>query len=408
MGYSRDALKGVSWITLLRFLSRIISFIRLGILGRLLTPVQFGFFGIASLLLSLLEVFTETGINVFLVQERSDINEYVSSAWMVSMIRGLLLSLLILFLSPYIASFFTSPSARSIISLIAIVPFIRGFINPAIVIYPKELFFDKEFKLRSFLFAIEAFVSVITGIITRSAVCFVYGLIASVIFEVILSYTLIPTRPKFSFEFKKLKKVVHSGSWVTISGIFSYFADNTDNITVGKILGSSTLGVYQVAYKFSTLPISEITNVVNMVIFPVYSKFSHDKGRLKKNFLKVTIASSITAFILSSVIFIFAKPIILIVMGNNWVSAVPAIKILSIYGFLRTVFGNFAPLFLSLQKQSWVAKTTFIRVFGLALIIIPMVRLYGMVGAGLAMFISIIIEIPAILFFAKKIFETSV
>ncbi len=408
MGYSKDAFKGVSWITLLRFLTRIISFARLGILGRLLTPIQFGFFGIATLLLSLLEVFTETGINVFLVQEKSDINEHISSAWIVSILRGCLLSILILLLSPFIASFFNSPGARSIIALIAVVPFIRGFINPAIVIYQKELFFDKEFKLRSFLFAIEASVSVIFGFITRSAVCFVYGLIASVVFEVILSYVLFSSRPSLNFEHKKVKKIISRGSWVTVSGIFSYFADNTDNITVGKILGASTLGIYQVAYKFSTLPISEITNVVNMVIFPVYSKFSHDHIRLKKNFIKVTIVSSFTALILSSIIFVLAKPIILIVMGNNWVSAVPAIKILSVYGFLRTLFGNFAPLFLALKKQNYVAKTTFIRILGLVVVIIPMVKLYGMVGAGIAMLISILIEIPAILYFANRIFKDNI
>ena len=236
MGYTKDAVRGVSWITLLRVLTRGLTFVRLAILGRLLTPAQFGYFGIATLVLSLLEILTETGINVFLVQEKGHIKEYLNSAWVVSIARGIVLAIVILISAPFISSFFNAPEAYSIIMLIAIVPFIRGFINPAIITYQKDLLFQKEFKLRTILFFIDVTVSIIAGFILKSAVAFVYGLIASAIIEVLLSYTLFTLWPKFQFEYKKVKHVIRRGWWVTLTGIYLYFADNGDNITVGKIL----------------------------------------------------------------------------------------------------------------------------------------------------------------------------
>lgn len=405
MGYTRDAVKGVSWITLLRGLTRLFTFVRLAILGRLLNPTQFGFFGIASLLLSLLEILTETGINVFLVQERSHIKEYINSAWVVSILRGVLLAIIILIATPFIVAFFKAQGAFVIVALIALVPLIRGFINPAIISYQKDLLFHKEFRLRTLLFFIDVFSSIIAGFLTRNAVSFDVGLICSAIVEVILSYTLIPLWPKMQFEYDKVKHVIHKGWWVTITGIFSFFADNGDNITVGKIMGASALGIYQVAYKFSTLPISEITNVVNMVIFPVFSKFSDDKKRLWNAFMKVTYVSSAGAFLLGVTIFVIARPLILLFMGNQWVAAVPAIQILSIYGILRTMFGNFAPLFLAVHKQDYVAKTTFVRVGALIVTVIPLVMKFGMVGAGFAMLVSIFAEIPIIIYFSLKVFR---
>ncbi len=405
MGYTRDAVKGISWITLLRASTRIITFVRLAILGRLLTPTQFGVFGIATLVLSLLEILTETGINVFLVQEKGYIKEYLNSAWVVSLIRGTLLALIILLSAPFIASFFNAPEAYSIISLIAVVPFIRGFINPAIIMYQKDLLFHKEFQLRSFLFFIDVAISIIAGFILRNAAAFVYGLIASAIIEVTLSYLLFSTTPRFIFEYKKVKHIIRRGWWLTLTGIFSYFADNGDNLTIGKILGSSSLGIYQIAYKFSTLPISEITNVVNQVIFPVYTKFSEDKERLWKAFVKVMILSSLGAFVLGGLIFIFAKPLILLFMGDQWTAAIPVIQILALYGILRTIFGNFAPLFLSLGKQNYVAQMTFFRVITLLIVVAPFVMQYGMLGAGYAMLLSIVIEIPVILYFTHTTFK---
>ena len=126
-------------MTLLRGMTRVFTFVRLAILGRLLTPTQFGYFGIASLLPSLLEILTETGINIFLVQEKSHIREYINSAWAVSILRGIILGLAIFLSTPFIAGFFKSPEATSVIQLTSLIPFIRGFINPAIITYQKEL-----------------------------------------------------------------------------------------------------------------------------------------------------------------------------------------------------------------------------------------------------------------------------
>jgi O-antigen/teichoic acid export membrane protein len=407
MGYTKPAIIGVSWITLLRVLTRLLTFLRLAILGRLLTPTQFGFFGIASLILSLLEILTETGINVFIVQEKNHIKKYINSAWVVSITRGIILSFLILCFAPFITSFFKAPDSYSTIILIAIVPFIRGFINPAIIIYQKDLLFHKEFRLRTFLFFVDVVCSIIVGFFTRSAISFVYGLIASAIIEVILSYMLFTLRPKLEFHYGQIKYIIHRGSWVTFTGIFLYFSDNGDNITIGKILGSASLGIYQVAYKFSTLPISEITSVVNQVIFPVYVKFSEDKDRLWKAFSKVMMLSSIGAFALGGVIFIFARPLILFFMGEQWVAAIPSIQILAIYGILRTIFGNFPPLFLAVGKQSYVAQMTFCRAVGLCVIVIPLVIHYGMLGAGYAMLASMFIEIPVILYFSYRLFNNA-
>jgi O-antigen/teichoic acid export membrane protein len=403
MGYKKDALKGVSWMTLLRGITRLLTFVRLAILGRLLTPTQFGYFGIASIMLAFLEILTETGINVFLVQEKSHIKNYVSSAWVVSILRGIILSLAIFLLAPIIVHFFNAPKAVTVVQLTAIIPFIRGFINPAIVTYQKELLFHKEFGLRSFLFSIEVIFSVVAAFILKNAQSFTWGLIASAIVEVTFSYVLIPIWPKFELEVEKVKHVLRRGWWVTVTGIFFYLAENGDNITVGRIMGSASLGIYQVAYKFSTLPISEITNVVTLVLFPVFTKFSDDKPRLRNAFFKTTLVTTIGSILLGATIFLLAKPLIFLFMGSQWLAAVPAIQILSIYGVLRTMFGNFSPLYLSVGKQNYDATTTLIRLVGLLIVIIPLVRMFGMVGAGIGMLISILIEIPVTLYFARKV-----
>jgi O-antigen/teichoic acid export membrane protein len=69
MGYLKDALRGVGWMTTFRVLYRVIGFARIAILARLLTPFSLGVYGIVTIVLGFLEIITETGINVFLIQD---------------------------------------------------------------------------------------------------------------------------------------------------------------------------------------------------------------------------------------------------------------------------------------------------------------------------------------------------
>jgi len=98
MGYFKDAVKGLSWMTAFRVLYRLIGVARIAIIAHILTPFSLGVFGIVTIVLGFLEIITETGINIFLIQEKDDINGYINTAWVVSIVRGLLISLL--FLTP--------------------------------------------------------------------------------------------------------------------------------------------------------------------------------------------------------------------------------------------------------------------------------------------------------------------
>lgn len=399
MGYFKDTAIGVSWVSGLRVSTRLIAFIRVIILARLLTPAQFGVFGVASLVLVFLETITETGINVFLIQEKKEIKHYVNDAWIVSILRGVLIALLIVALAPLMANFFNSPGAQRLLLLTSLVPLIRGFINPAIVKYQKELLFDKDFFLNLSVFAFDSIIAIILAFITRDASSFIYGLIAGALLEVVISFTLIKPIPKISFDISNVKKIFNRGKWVTLFVIFNYFAQNGDNIVVGKLLGVVSLGVYQMGYKISTLPISEISDVANKVIFPVYSKIGGDRVRLRRAFLKTMSVITVLTLILGGIIFFLPKSLIVFVLGQEWGGIWQILKILAFYGILRAITGATASLFLALGKQNYFAIITFARVLGLAITIVPLTLAFGIVGASFSALLSVLVEFPFIGYF---------
>jgi len=323
----------------------------------------------------------------------------------VSILRGTLISLFIIFLAPLVVSFFNSPQALSLLFLISLVPFLRGFINPAIVKFQKELEFGKEFLIRFSVFSFDCLVSIIFAILTRQASSLVFGLIAGVFLEIILSFIFLKPRPKFAFEVYKVKKIISRGKWVTAAGVFNYLFHNLDDIVVGRLLNPYSLGLYQMAYKISTLPITEVADVFGKVTFPIYVKIAGDQKRIKKAFAKTTLTISLLTIPFGLLLFLFPRQITLFVLGEKWLEATSAIQILAIFGVVRAISGSSSALFLALKKQEFVTGLTLVSLLGLAISVVPLVKQWGILGAGLSALIGSLAAIPLIFYYLKwKIF----
>lgn len=402
-----DKYYGLSWVGLLRFAIRSTSFVRTAILARILVPAQFGIFAIASLVLAFLETITETGINIFLVQLRSsgEVDKYVNTAWVVSIVRGVIVSISIIIFSPGISTFFRSPESLGILYLTSIVPLIRGFINPSVAKFQKEIRFDKEFIYKFPVYLIDSAVAIILALLIKSPVALIYGLISGALLEIIISFKKAKPVPSFEFNFKKTKKVIARGKWMTMSGIFDYFFQNVDDFVVGKMLNQYSLGIYQVAYKISSLPITEVSQVFSRVAFPVYKKNFDNKKKLLLVFTKINFTTISLVLPLGLIIFLFPDLIIKIVLGNNWLEATKVLKLLAVYGTLRGIFFPMMAIFLSANKQEYVTITTLVGAVGLIISIIPFVTSFGIIGAGYSAILGTVLMIPVILYFVIKIFK---
>jgi len=405
MGYKKNALKGITWMGSLRIFTRGVAYIKIAIIARILTPHQFGLFGIASLVLIFLETLTGTGINVFLVQEKK-IAKYLDTAWTISILRGILISVAIALLAPAISNFFDSSESQRLLLLISIVPFLRGFINPSIIDFRKKLEFHKEFKFKLSLFIIESVVTIVFALLTKEASSIIYGLIVGALFEMVVSHVFILPRPKLGCKRKYARKIIQKGKWVTSSGILNYLAHQGDDIVVGYLLSPASLGIYQNAFKISSLPLTEVAQVVSSVTFPIYSKISGDLARLRNACGKVLVLTSFIIVPLGLIFYLFPKQIILVILGENWLEATGALQVLSIYGVIKAYLNTAKSIFHSLKRQDVVARLSFLEFFALAVIIIPFIRQHDIIGAGYASVISVIVAFPVAMLTLSKLLYT--
>jgi O-antigen/teichoic acid export membrane protein len=405
MSYIKDTLKGITWMTALEGLIKAVAIGKIAVLARILTPSQFGHYGIALLVLGFLEVLTETGINVFLIQQKDDAEEYLDSAWVVSIIRGSLIALLIIVTAPLILTFFNTPGSLNLLYLVAGVAFVRGFINPMEVFFQKKLEFMKVFMFQGGLYIIDAAVAISLGILTHSESAMIISMIVAATTEVILSFALFKERPKLRLNKERFMKVLHMGKWITGAGIFSYIFQNIDNVVVGRFLGTTSLGFYQQSYSIATIPVVGVGNIFSKTLFPIFVKMSGELQKLKKAFYKALTAIFSLALIFGIVVFFFARPIILLFLGPNWLVVEPVLKILAIFGILKSILNSSYSLFLSLKMQKAIMLSEMFGIIGMGIVIYPMVMKYGTLGAALSTIIAVLCSFPVVIFNVQKIFH---
>lgn len=405
MGYTTHTIKGVSWVAAFRVATRVVSFLRTAIIARILSPAQFGLYGIAALLLTFIEILTETGINIILVQTQESIEKYVDTAWVVSILRGILIASVIFLSSFWVAGFFNAPQALPLLMLVSVVPFLRGFINPAVASFQKELNFRKEFIYRTSVFFVESVITLFLVFVLASPIALIWGLVIGAAFEVTISFLFVRPLPRLVFHAPALRHIVSRGKWVTLAGIFQYLFQNGDNIVVGRMLGSGALGMYEMAYKMAMLPITEISDVITRVTFPVYVKISEDKERLRRAYLKTTALVALACIPVGAVFILFPKELVLLILGPKWIAAAPVFQVLAVVGVIQAIIGNAGAVYLAKKKQEYTTINTLVGLIVMGILIVPFTSIFGLIGAGLAVIVGALVMLPVSLYFLIKLLK---
>ena len=402
---SKKAVRGGFWVLALKIVGGLFNLARLIIIARILAPQDFGLMGIALLTMGTLETFSRTGFQEALIQKKEKIESYLNSAWTVLILRGFVLFALLYFIAPYAAIFFKTPLATSIIRIVGFSILLQAFTNIAVVYFQKELEFNKQFFYQLSGILADFIVAVSVAIIFKNVWALVFGLLAGNFVRLVLSYFIHPYRPHFSPDLEKAKELFGFGKWVFGSSILIFLITQGDDLLVGKLLGATMLGFYQMAYRISNLPATEITHVISQVTFPLYSKLQNNLSKLKQVYLRILQTTILLSLPIAGLIFVLAPDFTKIFLGEKWMPMVPAMQALCIFGVTRSIGATMGSILYSIGRPKIQTKLSSIQLIAMAMIIYPLTIQWGILGTSLAVVIPNILALILITIETKNIIE---
>lgn len=376
------------WALALHIADRTFLLVRTVILARLLTPDDFGLFGIALLTLTAMSTFTRTGFEPALIQREGDLRPYIDTAWTANVIRGFALAILLFVLAPLVGDFFDEPQCVPFLRFLGLSLICQGLTNTAVICFQKNLEFNKEFAFRLSGSVADLLISVTTALLFRNAWALLLGFTAGDIVRLIVSHVAVSYHPRFRLEKQKLSNLLGFGSWIWLTGIMFLVWGNGNSVVVGKVVGVAALGLFQMARRIPQLALQGLAAAIAKVAFPAYVEMQSDLDRLRNGYVRIAGFSMALCFPIGFGIITVGSDFVRIFLGEKWLAMVPALMIVTGGGLIalitstgRSVFMGRGSPEVAFQMQSAAAATVMVLAF-------PLTSLWGLTGAALTVVLS--------------------
>jgi O-antigen/teichoic acid export membrane protein len=397
----RRMMAGGMWIGLSRLGAAAAEFVRGIVFIRFLQPDDFGLMGVVALVLAGLNVVSETGVNVLIIQRPGEISRYLDTAWTIKFLRGWGMALLVYLTAPLVASFYQDEQLTPILRVISLSFIISGLDNFGAQLLNRELEFKKPALYGLVVNVLNAILGLILVFFLRNVWALVAFHIISSITIVIMAYRLSPYRPRFAFDRDVAKEAFRFGRHIFLSNILIYLVTQGDDAFVGKFLGLTALGYYTRAYFLSNTPATHITQLVSSLTLAGYSRLQDDPVRLRSVYMKTLKLIAITTIPAGLGLLVLAHPIVNILFGERWLPIVPAMQILCIFGMLRAIVGVNGSLLTAIGRPDTISKIGVIQVVVLATFIYPLASRFGLIGVCWAVVLCAVANLAGNIYFLR-------
>lgn len=402
-----SVIRGFSWSSGVRIGATLLAALKMSILARLLDPVDFGVFALITVGLGISEAATETGINTTLLQTKRDLREFISTAWVIAIVRGFVIALLMLLVAVGLARWYAEDGLIELMLIATAVPIIKGFIHPKIVRFRKNLEFGKDAIYRAIVVFFEVVVTIILAIIWPSVTALIGGLIAGAITDLCITFAVNRSFPGLSFNRARALEIKESARSLLPNSFLSYVSENLDDVIFGKLTSTDALGFYRNAYVLSHKPNSELGKSMGQGALPVYTQLINASQKQTADqsttaLYRETILKGVGLFTLFSLpLFLMPELLVRILLGEQWLQIVPALPFLGVAGILHTIAHMTHPFLIAAKKYEGVlvqqTTTVLIMVLGFIALVTP----YGLIGAGSSLVAARLVG-AAILFWYVK------
>ena len=380
-------------MVLLRIIDRAIGLLSTVVLARLLLPADFGLIALAASLIAMLEVLGAVGLDVALIQRSDARRQHFDTAWTFHVLFGLFTAALVGCVAWPLAAFYDDPRLVSVLLMLAATHALQAVENIGVVAFRKELQFDREFRYRITGRVITTFlITIPLAFALRNYWALLLGSLAGAGIAVALSYLLHPYRPRFRLS--GLGDLMAFSKWFLLTSVVEFLYGRMASLIIGRWSGAAAVGAYSLAADVAAMATQEISAPVQRAVFPGYAKLASDRAQLRSVFRKTTACLLLLVLPAGVGISLLAEPVVLVLLGEEWVEAVPLVRVLGINGILAVLLSgtHYVNLAVGMARSSSLVLAAH------SAITIPLmlwsVPEHGALGAVLSMLVASLLTAP--------------
>jgi len=300
------------------------------LLVRLLTPKDYGIWGIIDVLWVIGAIFTFGGFGSAILQKKDVDRQDFDSVFYYNLVMAGSCALILFFGAGWLADFFRQPVLKPVARVV-----LWSFPIAALGTVQHTLLGR---KMRQDLENLAIFIGQIVAIPPTLYIAWKgYGVWAlawqMVIAQSVTTVTVFcfcRWLPGLNFSFKALRGLFRYGSNILFAGLIDNIFTNIYNVVIGKVYPIATLGYYERGRQYAALWPTSVQCTINNVLFAAFSKIQEDVPRLRNAVVESLKMSVFIIFFPSLLIAALAVPFVTIVLSEKWLPIVPYYQVLTL------------------------------------------------------------------------------
>lgn len=315
------------------------------ILARLLSPADFGYMTMATVVTDLAALFGNFGFASVLIQKRVITRLQMDTVFWASALLGFVLTLAILLLSNLATWFFGEPMAGQLIRIMCLTFAIDGLTTVHGALISRLMQFYADFWIQIATVAFRAAVAIIFAWQGFGVWSLVIGSLAGCALRLLLSVSIIPYWPRLRFNLPYLISTWKTNSSYFASGLLFYVNTNVDLLLIGRMIGARALGYYQNSRSLTDEVRYRIAVPLQRVLFPAFSSLQKNTNWLQVSVLRSGRLLAAIVFPVGIGIAAIANELVPILYGEKWLAMIPVLKFLGVSTALKGSTAIATPLF---------------------------------------------------------------
>jgi len=404
---TKKTTQSMGWIYLSFGLSKGLNLVTISILAHILPPEDFGIVALATLAIDYLSILNDLGLGAALIQRQKNVEEAANTTFTLNIIAGCVLTIITFVIAPYVSSFFRTPLVAPILRWLGLTFLIGAMGSTHNVRLQREMNFRHRIIPEIGNSLIKAIISISLALMGFGVWALVIGQLVGTLVLTSLLWIVYPWRPHLSLEPHLAKELFKYGISVMGVNAIAGLQDNFDYLLIGRFYNASALGIYTLAYRLPQLLVINLLWIMTAVLFPAFASVQDQVNTLKVGFLTVVRYVELIVIPICIGMFIAADPIIQTVFGEQWLGAIPILRILSIYALIISIGFHVGDIYKAIGRPDILLKIA-IPVFLIRIIALWIGVQFSLTGVAIAHLVAGIIELAIRLTIALTILKITV
>lgn len=326
----RQATKSVIWSAIERFSVQAMQLILTVIIARVLMPSDYGLIAMLSIFMAIAQTFIDSGFANALIQKKDRSNIDYSTVFYFNIVISCILYGFLYISSPYISEFYNEPELDYITKIFGLIVIINSFG----IVQQAKLTVELNFKKQAQASLLAVTISGITGIWLAYTGYGVWSLVwqslLNNLLKVIFLWIFAKWVPMLSFSKESFKTLFSFGSKLLGSTLLHTIYVNLYTLIIGKVFSADICGLYNQAYKLSTFPSNNLTNIIVRAVYPIQCRIQDNDILLRDTYIKYLRMACYIIFPIMVTFCALAKPLVILCLKEQWLPVVPLLQILCI------------------------------------------------------------------------------